>query len=234
MFDVGDFIFSYDLISAYHHIEIFEEHEQYLGLAWFFEGKIRYFVFAVLSFGISTTGYIFSKVLREVVKDFRSKGKRIIMFLDGLVGENFYDTAVKSSREVNDQLKNFGFLIAHDKCHWSPCQKLDWLGYSWDTENGIIFVKEERIQKLEKCFTYALCQVEKGKILFRVRFLASIVGQLISMHAVISDTVRQSTRFLYDCALGRASWQACVRLTQDVLTELSFWDKNCKILNSKG
>ena len=80
MFDVGDFIFSYDLISAYHHIEIFEEHEQYLGLAWFFEGKIRYFVFAVLSFGISTTGYIFSKVLREVVKDFRSKCKRIIMF----------------------------------------------------------------------------------------------------------------------------------------------------------
>jgi hypothetical protein len=31
MFDVGDFIFSYDLISAYHHIEIFEEHEHYLG-----------------------------------------------------------------------------------------------------------------------------------------------------------------------------------------------------------
>jgi hypothetical protein len=51
------------------------------------------------------------------------------MFLDGLVGENDYDTAVKSSSEVNDQLKNFGFLIAHDKCHWSPCQKLDWLGY---------------------------------------------------------------------------------------------------------
>ena len=157
MFDVGDFIFSYDLISAYHHIEIFEEHEQYLGLAWFFEGKIRYFVFAVLTFGISTTGYILSKVLREVVKDFRSKGKRITMFLDdGLTGENDYDTAVKSSREVNDQLQNFGFLIAHDKCQWSPCQKLDWLGYTWDTENGIIFVKEERIQKLEKCFTYAL------------------------------------------------------------------------------
>ena len=75
---------------------------------------------------------------------------------------------------------------------------------------------------------------KKGKILFRVRFLASIVGQLISMHAVISDTVRQSTRFLYDCPFGRASWQACVRLTQDILTELSFWDKNCKILNSKG
>jgi hypothetical protein len=65
--------------------------------------------------------------------------------------------------------------------------RLAWLFLGY--ENGIIFVKEERIQKLEKCFTYALCQVEKGKILFRVRFLASIVGQPISMHAVINDTV---------------------------------------------
>ena len=54
------------------------------------------------------------------------------------------------------------------------------------------------------------------------------------MHAVIGDTVRQSTRFLYDCVLGRASWQACVRFTQDALTELSFWDNTCSLLNSKG
>ena len=36
MFDVGDFLFSNDLKSAYHHIEIFEEHQQYLDFAWFF------------------------------------------------------------------------------------------------------------------------------------------------------------------------------------------------------
>jgi hypothetical protein len=29
MFDIGDFIFSPDLKSAYHHIVIFEEHQQY-------------------------------------------------------------------------------------------------------------------------------------------------------------------------------------------------------------
>jgi hypothetical protein len=54
--------------------------------------------------------------LREVVKDFRSKGKRIIKFLDdGLVGENDYDTAVKSSREVNDQLLEFLNSLFFDK-----------------------------------------------------------------------------------------------------------------------
>ena len=48
---------------------------------------------------------------------------------DGLAGDNDYDTAVKSSREENDQLQKFCFLIAHDKCHWSPCPeiRLAWL-----------------------------------------------------------------------------------------------------------
>ena len=107
------------------------------------------------------------------------------------------------SQEVNDQLQNLGFLIAHDKYHCSPCQKLDWLGYTWDTVNGLIFVKEERIQNLEKC--------EKGKKVFRVRFFASIVGHIIYMHAVFGDTVRQNIRFLYDCVLSRISRQVRLR-----------------------
>ena len=65
--------------------------------------------------------------------------------------------------------------------------RLAWLFLGY--ENGIIFVKEERIQKLEKCFTYALCQVEKGKILFRVRLTYNTGQKSISMHAVINDTV---------------------------------------------
>jgi hypothetical protein len=30
------------------------------------------------------------------------------------------------------------------------------------------------------------------------------------------------------------SWQGRVVSTQDALNELSFWDKNCRLLNSKG
>jgi hypothetical protein len=94
MFDVGDFIFSSDLKSAYHHIEIFEELQQYFGFARF-EGKIRYLIFAFLPFGISIVGYIFSKVVREVVEYFRSKDKITILFLDeGLAGQNDYYIAV--------------------------------------------------------------------------------------------------------------------------------------------
>jgi len=111
MFDVGDFIFSYDLKSAYHHIEIFEEHQQYLGFAWFFRAKhdISYSLFSFFYF--YSRLYLFT-CLREVVKYFRSNCKGIIMFLDdGLAGENDYDTAVKGSKQVNDQLYTFVFFF---------------------------------------------------------------------------------------------------------------------------
>ena len=53
MLDVGDFIFICDLQSAYHHIEIFEVHQQYLSFAWFLKAKYN-----ILPFCISTAGYI--------------------------------------------------------------------------------------------------------------------------------------------------------------------------------
>jgi hypothetical protein len=94
MFDVGDFIFSSDLKSAYHHIEIFEELQQYFGFPRF-EGKIRYLVFAFLPFGFSIVGYFFSKVFREVVEYFRSKDKITIIFLDeSLAGQHDYYIAI--------------------------------------------------------------------------------------------------------------------------------------------
>jgi hypothetical protein len=39
-------------------------------------------VFNVLCFGLATAGFIFSKVLREIIKYWRSKSIRIIMYLD--------------------------------------------------------------------------------------------------------------------------------------------------------
>jgi len=106
LFRKNDYLFGYDLKSAYHHIEIFQEHRQYLGFSWAFDGVPRFFVFNVLPFGISTAGYIFSKVTREVVKYFRSRGIRVIMYLDdGLGGSDSYDDCLNINKEVQAQLE---------------------------------------------------------------------------------------------------------------------------------
>lgn len=73
-------IFTFDLKSAYHHIEIFNEHREFLLFSWEMDEKTHYYVFNVLPFGLSTAGYIFTKVLREHVKYLRAKCIRIIIF----------------------------------------------------------------------------------------------------------------------------------------------------------
>ena len=47
----GDFIYSFDLKSGYHHVDIFDEHCQYLGFSWTEKGVTRFFIFLVLSRG---------------------------------------------------------------------------------------------------------------------------------------------------------------------------------------
>ena len=46
---------------------IYEKHREYLGFSWIFKGQghVRYFVFNVLPFGVSTAAHIFTKVLRS-------------------------------------------------------------------------------------------------------------------------------------------------------------------------
>lgn len=105
-------------------IEFFSLHSTYLGFAWTSEGscdgtkgKMEYFVFRVSSFGLSTAGFIFSKVMRVVDAHWRSLSHKIVMFLDsGIGGDKFYQKALKMSNFVHDSLGDFGFLIAEDKC----------------------------------------------------------------------------------------------------------------------
>jgi hypothetical protein len=59
---------SFDIKSGYHHIEIFEPDQCFLGFSWEFSGVRKYFKFTVLPFGLSTGPYIFSKVIRPLVK----------------------------------------------------------------------------------------------------------------------------------------------------------------------
>ena len=47
-----------------------------------FDGVTKYFQFTVLPFGLSVGPYIFSKVMRPLVKYWRSKAIRIVVYLD--------------------------------------------------------------------------------------------------------------------------------------------------------
>jgi len=63
LFQKGDYLFTFDLKSGYHNIDIFEPHRKFLGLQWEVYGEPQYFVFTMLPFGLSTACYAFTKIL---------------------------------------------------------------------------------------------------------------------------------------------------------------------------
>ncbi|MES9879252.1 MAG: hypothetical protein ABW185_00020, partial [Sedimenticola sp.] len=67
VFKRNEYVFCFDLKSAYHHISIFEPDTEFLGFKYVIDGVLCYFVFLCLPFGISTAGFIFSKLVREMV-----------------------------------------------------------------------------------------------------------------------------------------------------------------------
>ena len=68
MFQKGDFLVKFDLKSGYHHVDVYEPHQRYLGFSWELEGKLGFFVFTVLPFGLSSACYAFTKLLRPLIK----------------------------------------------------------------------------------------------------------------------------------------------------------------------
>ena len=233
IFDAGYFLFNFDLKSAYHHIEIFEEHKKYLGFQWEHKGQKKYYVFNVLPFGISSAAFIFTKVLRKVVQYWRSLGLKVIMYLDdGLAGATNFSEAVSISNLIRKDLLELGFVIAESKCEWYPKQTIVWLGFEWNTDIGILKVTSERIDRATTIIEDVLESVKSGRNKFNVKVIASIAGQLISMEAAVGHAVNFHTRCLYQDILSRFNWHSVIELSSKSIEELKFWRENLSILNS--
>jgi len=215
MFCKGDYVFTFGLKSAYHHIAIFPDHRTYLGFSCDFSGTQRYFVFNVLPFGLSTAGYIFSKVTRVLVKLWRSEGRKVIMYLDDrLAGHADKDKSFIFSKTIRTGLFRFGFLVAEEKCIWEANKNSVWLGLFWNMFEGKVYITDKRITKLTSSLRKLLDSVSVGFLMLSARELACIIGQIISMKVVIGNVVRLMTRSMYASVLSRSSWNSRVYLTE--------------------
>ena len=74
---------------------MFEEHQTYLGVSWKIDNIVKFFVFTVLPFGLSTAPFVLTKVIRPLVKHWRFKSIKIACFLDdGLGIDNTFENAL--------------------------------------------------------------------------------------------------------------------------------------------
>ena len=144
------FVFSFDLRSAYHHTDICDKHRKFLSFKWTSShGVTKFYEFKVLPFGMCSAPYVFTKVLRQLVKYWRDCGHLSLMYLnDGLGGDMSFESTKSLSDTVWNDIVLSSFTPNNDKSVWKPTQKLAFLGTVLDFEEGFILIPERRILSL--------------------------------------------------------------------------------------
>ena len=111
MFKKGDHCITFDLKSGYHHVDIHADCCPYLGFSWLENDIRRFYMFKVLPFGLASACYVFTKLLRPLVKRWRSKGIRAIVYIDdGIVASSSRERNILDRDAVISDLKCAGFV----------------------------------------------------------------------------------------------------------------------------
>ena len=223
--------FSFDLKSAYNHINTFEEHRKFLSFkSPSSDGGMKFYEFKVLPFGLTSAPYVFSTVVRQLIKFWRGRGDLILIYLDdGIGGHMSVERSRLLSDSVRQDLASSGFTVNDDKSIWEPAQRLVFLGFILDFGEGLIQIPEFRIHKLKSSLVSFL---QNNQIL--ARDLDSVTGQIISMACAVGNITRLFTRNCYAAIERRSSWDQPLHVSPEVRYELSFWLKNIDSINGKS
>ena len=133
----------------YHHLDIFEPHQRYLGFAWEVNSNPSYFVFTVMPFGLATACYAFTKLIWPLVKCWRGWGLCTVLYLDDdIVAVKGKENADRENRQVQLDLANAGLIANNGKSQWVPIKKLTWLGFQIELEERKLSVPEQKLMNL--------------------------------------------------------------------------------------
>ena len=202
MFEQHDLLFKFDLKSGYHHVDIYPDHQKYLGFQWSINDSVGYYMFTVLPFGLSTACYLFTKLTRPLIRYWWGRGLKAIIYInDRIVAVKGKDNARRESQMVERDLESAGFVVNIEKSQWEPCESLEWLGFKIDLALGEFSVPSRKVEEL-----HALLKSMPDCGVVPARRLASAIGKIMSMSLALGTVTRMMTRNLYAVLNKSVSW----------------------------
>ena len=225
----GDWMTSIDLSDAFLHVSVNPAHRKYLRFRW---GDTSY-QFRTLPFGLSLSPWVFTKIIRPVLKWAREQGIRISAYLDDIiVAASTKEEAKLHTRMVREQLERLGFLIKDSKSTLDPTQCIDHLGFRIDTTTMSLSVPKAKVRDLRR---EAQKMIKAGTI--TLRRLAAFIGKAIAMTIAVFPA-RLMTRNLIqvqNTALARdVRWTDPVTLDKAALENLEWWSEHLSGWNGQG
>ena len=229
IFSKGDYFFTFDLKSGYHHVDIHEDCWPFLGFSWGLGSNTKWYTFKVLPFGLASACYVFTKLLRPLVKRWRSMGLCCVVYIDdGICAAKSELKCVDAKEIILSDLSRAGFILSIAKCMLDPVQRGIWLGFILDLYAGSFLVPSQKVSRLQS----SIASVNLNRPV-QVRALSSIAGQVISMSLAIGPIARLRTRACYAIINQRKTWSDSLLLTEEAKAELHFWKECLPLFNGQ-
>jgi hypothetical protein len=220
-FNKNCFLSVFDLKSGYHHVDILRSYQQYVAFNW----NNTDYAYTTCPFGLASAGLIFSKILRELIKRWRTLGIAVVMYLDdGIIVGKTRQEAIRATQIIKQDLQDAGFIINEEKSNWEPRNKVQWLGFIINAETNTFEVPEDKLNRLKKNIWHNL----RNRNNCGPRELAKTVGKICSLYHVFGSIVYILTKDATHWIANRQNWSLRVPLNRNVIQELEFWEKNLK------
>jgi hypothetical protein len=219
----NDVMFTVDLKSGYHHIDMAEEAFPYLGFEW----RGKQYHFTQLPFGLAPACWAFTKVTRELLQRWRSEGHRCGGYIDDSLHANESEAGLRAwQQRVLTDFEAAGFLVSETKCALTPARQQIYLGACVDTARGCLSVPDaKRAAVLASCTELMAAWRSYRPVVTRT--VASLVGTLLSMSHSFGEIAvmmtRQMSMWLADCTRAGLSLGRAARLPDKAMSELEFW-----------
>ncbi|KAM4748674.1 LOW QUALITY PROTEIN: uncharacterized protein WCC33_006046 [Rhinophrynus dorsalis] len=223
-----DWMVKIDLQDAYLTVPMAQSSQIYLRFLW----RTEIWQFTCLPFGLSSAPWCFTKLLKPVVAYLRSRGFRLIIYLDDmlLMSQDPNILLDQTSCAIR-LLSNLGFLVNWKKSQLIPSQRMEFLGFIVDSREASLSLPRAKIKTIRK--EIRILRQDR----FSLRLLARVVGLLASsIQAIFPGPLHyRALQRLKALHLRRGLGYAdVIALSSDAREELLWWLKHLDAWNGKA
>jgi hypothetical protein len=213
---------SIDLKNAYYSIPIDIEHRKYLRFIW--QGNL--YQFCVLPNGLACAPFAFTKITKPIMSHLRNSGHVSIIYIDDtlLIGDD--ETSCKAN--LRDSLKLFvacGFEVNQEKSVFTPCTKIEFLGFVLDSKLMIVYLTAQKQDYLKQ---RALTLLKPHPT--TIRELAEFIGICVASFpgVPLAKLHYQNLERLKNIALQQnyGNFDTKVKLTNESKEKINWWYNN--------
>lgn len=218
----GVYMCSIDLKDAYHLIPMHEESKKFLRFKLM--GKL--YQFSCLPFGLSTSPFIFTKIMKPVVNALRSQGIILVVYLDDfLIMGQTYKQCQANVLKVKRLLEKLGFVINYSKSNFTPSNECKYLGFIVNSEElSLELTKRKKNNILE-----ILNRLKKDSW-YKIRDAAQLLGMLTaSWHAMAYGSVyckRLERQKFLALRLNGNNYEGKMLIDNLIMEDIDWWKAN--------